>query len=189
MPFTFKKLDIPDVILIEPKLFKDDRGYFAEIYKDDGFKENGITSQFVQDNISRSNKGTLRGLHYQLHKPQAKLVSVIRGAVFDVAVDIRRDSPTFGQWFGQVLSDENHLQLFIPEGFAHGFCVLSEEADFMYKCSDYYDPASERGILWSDTQLNIDWPLDCKPILSSKDMKYPSLADAAEQELPVYKSR
>lgn len=187
MPFEFKKTPLPGVILLEPKIFKDDRGFFAEVYKNDGFSENGITCQFVQDNISRSTKGALRGLHYQLQKPQAKLVMVTRGSVFDVAVDIRRGSPTFGQWFGQVLSDENHFQLFIPAGFAHGFCVLSDEADFMYKCSDYYDPSSERGILWSDAGLNIEWPLDCAPVLSPKDMQYPCLADAAEQELPIYR--
>jgi dTDP-4-dehydrorhamnose 3,5-epimerase len=185
MPFEFKKTTLPDVILLQPKIFKDDRGYFAEIYQNNGFKENGIHCEFVQDNFSRSAKGALRGLHYQLQRPQAKLVMVTRGTVFDVAVDIRRDSPTFGQWVGQILSDENHFQLFIPAGFAHGFCVLSEEADFIYKCSDYYDPASERGILWSDKELNIHWPLESAPMLSAKDMTYPCLADVAEQELPL----
>ena len=166
----------PDVLLLQPKLFEDSRGFFYESFNQVHYKEAGISKNFVQDNISRSIKNTLRGMHYQIDKPQAKLVSVIMGEVFDVVVDIRKDSPSFGKWFGQILNDKNHYQLYIPEGFAHGFCVLSDTADFMYKCTDYYYPNGERGIRFDDPDVNIKWPIDIKhAILSEKDKLYPRL--------------
>jgi dTDP-4-dehydrorhamnose 3,5-epimerase len=169
-----KEVFLSGVLLIEPRVFSDERGFFYEGFNQGRYEECGIKKTFVQDNISRSHRNVVRGLHYQLIHPQAKLVSVILGKVFDVAVDIRPESPTFGQWFGQILSDENHLQLYIPEGFAHGFCVLSETADFMYKCTDYYYPEGERGIRFDDADLNIDWPIDKnKAIVSSKDLAHP----------------
>ena len=172
----------PDVLLIEPKKFEDARGFFYESFNQDRYAEIGITKDFVQDNISRSVKNTLRGLHYQVGKPQAKLVSVIKGEVFDVVVDIRKNSPTFGKWFGQILSDKNHYQLYIPEGFAHGFCVLSDTADFMYKCTDYYYPQGDRGIRFDDADINIQWPIELsKAILSDKDKLHPLLKQAASE--------
>ncbi|MDX2164826.1 MAG: dTDP-4-dehydrorhamnose 3,5-epimerase [Gammaproteobacteria bacterium] len=166
----------PEVLLIQPKLFADNRGFFYESFNQAKYAELGITKTFVQDNISRSVKNTLRGMHYQVGKPQAKLVSVIKGEVFDVVVDIRENSPTFGKWFGQILDDKNNFQLYIPEGFAHGFCVLSDTADFMYKCTDYYYPEGERGILFNDPDVNIQWPIDIsQAILSDKDKVYPRL--------------
>lgn len=170
------------VLLIKPTIYNDNRGFFYEGYQAEKYFANGITVPFVQDNISRSKKGVLRGLHYQLQKSQDKLVSVIRGQVFDVVVDVRQGSPTFGQWFSQILSDENAYQLFIPKGFAHGFCVMSEFADFMYKVSDYYYPQGEKGIHWNDPQLQINWPVD-NPLLSTKD-EANSLFKTAE--LPIY---
>lgn len=169
------------LLIIEPTLFNDSRGYFYESFQHMRYHEHGIPAM-VQDNISRSCKNTLRGLHYQLPDAQGKLVSVIRGSVWDVAVDIRRSSLTFGKWFGAVLSDENHKQLYIPPGFAHGFCVLSEDADFMYKCTDYYSPKSEHGILWNDPDLKITWPVP-HPILSDKDQKYSPLSEVANEHL------
>jgi dTDP-4-dehydrorhamnose 3,5-epimerase len=163
---------IPDVLIIEPRVFSDDRGFFFESYNLDEFKKAGITSEFVQDNHSRSLKNTLRGLHYQVNPGQDKLVRVILGEVFDVAVDIRFNSPTFGKWVGLHLSAENRQQVFIPKGFAHGFCVLSEVAEFEYKCSEFYSPQDERGILWNDPELQIDWPVKF-PILSEKDKVNP----------------
>jgi dTDP-4-dehydrorhamnose 3,5-epimerase len=169
-----KEVSLPGVLLIEPKAFADSRGFFYESFHQKRYEECGIKKTFVQDNISRSAKNTLRGLHYQLIQPQAKLVSVISGKVFDVAVDIRPQSATYGQWFGQVLSDENHLQLYIPEGFAHGFCVLSETADFLYKCTDYYYPQGEKGIRFDDPELNIGWPIEInQAIVSQKDLQHP----------------
>ena len=163
------RLAIPDVVLIEPKVFGDSRGFFFESFNQKAFDEDtGTNHQFVQDNHSRSAKGVLRGLHYQIEQPQGKLVRVAQGAVFDVAVDIRRSSPTFGQWVGAELSAENHRQLWVPPGFAHGFLVLSDLADFLYKTTDYYAPQYERSILWNDSDLNIDWPIG-EPILSNKD--------------------
>ena len=176
---------LPEVKLIVPDVFGDSRGFFQETFKAERYREAGIDATFVQDNWSRSVKGTLRGLHYQLPNPQDKLVWVVRGEIYDVAVDIRRGSPTFGQWAGAVLSDANHHQFFIPAGFAHGFCVLSDEADFMYKCSDYYSPRDEKGILWSDPALGIPWPLEA-PILSARDKALKPLADMAVADLPVY---
>jgi len=167
---------LTDVLLIEPKIFHDERGFLFESFSKRKYADTGISCDFVQDNHSHSKKGILRGLHFQTDHPQAKLVRVIRGEVFDVAVDLRKKSPNFGKWFGARLSAENNLQMFIPEGFAHGFCVLSEEAEFLYKCSNYYSPAGEGGILWNDPDINIDWPLE-KPVLSEKDQLYPCLKD------------
>jgi dTDP-4-dehydrorhamnose 3,5-epimerase len=171
---------IPDVLIIEPKVFDDERGYFMESFNQKAFDEAvGQHVQFVQDNHSRSAKGVLRGLHYQIQQPQGKLVRVTSGAVFDVAVDIRRSSPTFGKWIGVVLAAENHRQLWVPEGFAHGFLVLTESADLLYKTTDYYVPADERTILWSDAMLGIDWPdVGVVPILSAKDQAGGRLSEA-----------
>jgi len=176
------------VYIIEPKTFYDDRGFFFETYHQRRYAESGINCNFVQDNLSRSVRGTLRGLHYQLEHGQAKLIQVIRGVVFDVVVDIRRGSPSFGQWAGVNLSDENKSQLFVPEGFAHGFCVLSEAADVVYKCTDFYAPEDEGGILWSDPDIAIDWPI-ANPLLSNKDSRLPYLADVPPERLPLYKER
>jgi dTDP-4-dehydrorhamnose 3,5-epimerase len=170
-------LTIPDVILIEPKVFGDERGYFYESFNQTAFNQViGYDVQFVQDNHSKSQKGVLRGLHYQLApKAQGKLVRVIQGEVFDVAVDIRKDSPTFGQWVGVILSAENKRQLWIPAGFAHGFITLSESAEFLYKTTDYYAPEYERCIAWNDPEIGINWPLDQTPVLSDKDQQGVSL--------------
>ncbi|MDO9148507.1 MAG: dTDP-4-dehydrorhamnose 3,5-epimerase [Hydrogenophaga sp.] len=161
---------IPDVMVIEPKVFGDARGFFFESFNQKAFNEvTGTSVNFVQDNHSRSAKGVLRGLHYQLQQPQGKLVRVVRGAVFDVAVDIRKSSATFGQWVGVELSEDNHKQLWVPTGFAHGFVVLSETADFLYKTTDYYAPAHERCIVWNDPHLSIAWGITGKPLVSAKD--------------------
>lgn len=161
---------IPDVVLIEPKVYGDARGFFFESFNENEFfQATGLDLQFVQDNHSRSGKGVLRGLHYQIQQPQGKLVRVVRGAVFDIAVDIRRSSPTFGQWVGEELSEDNHRQLWIPPGFAHGFLVLSDSADFLYKTTDYYAPQFERCIAWNDATIGIQWPLQEEPKLSGKD--------------------
>lgn len=162
--------EIPDVVLIEPKVFGDDRGFFFESYNARSFADKaGITHQFVQDNHSRSTKGVLRGLHYQIQQAQGKLVRAVLGSIFDVAVDIRQSSPTFGQWVGCLLSAENKHQLWVPPGFAHGFLVVSEVAEVLYKTTDFYAPKHERSIRWDDPDLNIQWPLSSKPILSTKD--------------------
>jgi dTDP-4-dehydrorhamnose 3,5-epimerase len=160
--------DLPGVLIIEPKVFGDDRGFFMETWNKERYAEAGIPTEFVQDNISFSKKGVLRGLHFQNPNPQGKLVSVLQGEVFDVAVDIRRDSPTFGKWVGVNLSFENKRQLYVPEGFAHGFCVTSETALFSYKCTDWYNSEAEKTLLWNDLGLGIKWPLE-KPRLSEKD--------------------
>jgi dTDP-4-dehydrorhamnose 3,5-epimerase len=161
---------IPEVMIVEPQIFGDDRGFFLESYNEKVFAEKtGIETKFVQDNHSRSAKNVLRGLHYQIQQPQGKLVRVVIGEVFDVAVDLRKNSPTFGQWVGCILSAENKRQFWVPPGFAHGFLVLSETADFLYKTTDYYAPEYERSILWNDPELNIDWPIQGTPILSAKD--------------------
>ena len=174
-----KSTIFPDVLLVQPKIFEDARGFFYESFNHAKYSELGITKTFVQDNISRSVKNTLRGLHYQVGKPQAKLVSVIKGEVFDVVVDIRKNSSTFGRWFGQILNDKNNYQLYIPEGFAHGFCVLSDTADFLYKCTDYYYPQGDRGIRFDDADINIQWPIDIsQAILSDKDKLHPLLKQA-----------
>ena len=167
------RLAIPDVVLIEPKVFGDDRGFFLESFNQRAFDEaTGTHHQFVQDNHSRSSRGVLRGLHYQIQNPQGKLVRVVNGAVFDVAVDLRKSSPTFGQWVGAELSAENRHQLWVPPGFAHGFLVLSVFADFLYKATDYYAPEYERCIVWNDPTIGIEWPdADVAPVLSGKDQQ------------------
>jgi dTDP-4-dehydrorhamnose 3,5-epimerase len=178
VPFTFHHLQIPDVVLIEVRPFLDSRGLFAETYKRSEFARNGIPHTFLQDNHSRSVRGVLRGLHYQKHPhAQAKLVFVIRGEIFDVAVDIRRGSPTYGRWVAESLSEKNPRLLYIPEGFAHGYLVLSNEADVTYKVTSEYSPANERGIIWNDPQLAIQWPIE-RPILSVQDRRHSTLADA-----------
>ena len=163
--------DIPDVKIIEPAVFGDERGFFMETWNQNKFEElvTGKPTKFVQDNHSKSKKGILRGLHYQTENTQGKLVRVVSGEVFDVAVDIRRDSPTFGKWVGVYLSAENKRQLWIPEGFAHGFCVTSDKAEFVYKCTNYYKPEAEKSVRWNDSDLNINWPLSDDVILSEKD--------------------
>jgi len=170
---------IPDVLLIEPKVFGDTRGFFFESFNQKAFNEAaGLDVNFVQDNHSRSSKGVLRGLHYQLQQPQGKLVRVVRGAVFDVAVDIRKDSPTFGRWVGAELTEDNHQQLWVPPGLAHGFLVLSESADFLYKTTDYYAPQHERCIAWDDPDIGIEWPTTSAPQLSAKDQLGKRLREA-----------
>ena len=170
---------IADVLVIEPKVFGDARGFFYESFNQKAFNDaTGLNLNFVQDNHSRSAKGVLRGLHYQIQQPQGKLVRVVRGAVFDVAVDIRKGSATFGQWVGMELSEENHKQLWIPAGFAHGFMVTSEAAEFLYKTTDYYAPAHERCIAWDDPAIGIEWPLTTKPSLSAKDQQGLALREA-----------
>lgn len=167
----FTNMELPGVVLIEPKIFEDERGFFFESYHKRLFAEQAISLEFVQDNHSRSRQGALRGLHYQIRQPQGKLVRVILGEIYDVAVDLRKSSPTFGQWMGIYLSAENKKQLYIPPGFAHGFYVISEWAEMLYKATDYYAPQWERTLLWNDAQINISWPLleDKQPLLSSKD--------------------
>jgi dTDP-4-dehydrorhamnose 3,5-epimerase len=171
---------LPEVIIIEPDLSRDHRGYFMETYHQEKFSSAGIDVRFVQDNQSMSSRGTLRGLHYQIKRPQGKLVRAIQGEIYDVCVDIRRSSPRFGRWFGIALSEENKRTLYIPPNFAHGFCVLSETAEFSYKCTDFYFPDYERSIRWNDPDLAIDWPIQ-EPILSERDASCPLLRDA---ELP-----
>ena len=169
---------IPHVLVIEPKVFGDARGFFFESFNQQAFNQaTGLAVPFVQDNHSRSAKGVLRGLHYQIQQPQGKLVRVVRGAVFDVAVDVRRSSPTFGRWVGVELSEGNHRQMWVPAGFAHGFLVTSDSADFLYKTTDYYAPEHERCIAWNDPAIGIDWPLESAPQLSGKDMQGRCLAD------------
>ena len=178
MSFAFKPLEIPDVILVELKAFTDNRGFFSETYRQSAFKQSRISVSFVQDNRSRSERGVLRGLHYQKNPAaQAKLVSVIRGEIFDAAVDIRKRSPSYGRWVAAVLSDQNHRLLFIPEGFAHGFVVLSDEADVVYKVSAEYCAENERGIIWNDPLIGIEWPVK-NPLLSPKDAQLPTLENA-----------
>jgi dTDP-4-dehydrorhamnose 3,5-epimerase len=180
------KTEIPGLLLLEPKVYEDNRGFFMESYQEDRYKDSGITESFVQDNLSFSQKNTLRGLHYQYPKHgQAKLVQVLQGAVYDVAVDIRQGSPAFGKWLGFELSESNKRQLFIPSGFAHGFLVLSETALFTYKCSELYSPVDEKGILYSDPVLGIQWPKG-DYILSDKDLKYPRLGEIPTESLPEY---
>ncbi len=181
------RLAIPDVVLIEPKVFGDARGFFFESFNQKAFNEaTGTHHAFVQDNHSRSSRGVLRGLHYQIQQAQGKLVRVVRGAVFDVAVDIRRSSPTFGQWVGAQLSEDNQHQLWVPPGFAHGFVVLSESADFLYKTTDYYAPQHERSIAWNDPSIGISWPALAQgqqPLLSAKDSAAPLLASLGADAL------
>lgn len=176
----FERTSIPEVVLIRPRVYGDARGYFLESWQQRAFEAAGIHAQFVQDNHSRSRRGVLRGLHYQIRRPQGKLVRVVTGSVFDVAVDIRRSSPTFGRWVGMVLSEENHHMLWVPRGFAHGFIVLSDAADFLYRCTDFYAPEHERTILWNDSDLAIAWhmPSGTQPVLSAKDAAGSHLKDA-----------
>jgi dTDP-4-dehydrorhamnose 3,5-epimerase len=176
----FIPTEIPDVIIVEPDVFGDHRGFFMEAWHAEKFAEEGIAAQFVQDNQSRSSKGILRGLHYQIKQPQGKLVRVLSGEIFDVAVDLRRNSPTFGKWFGMYLNDTSKQMLWVPPGFAHGFYVVSEQADFFYKCTDFYAREHERAIRWDDPDLSIDWPLTGKekPVLAPKDAAAKSFKDA-----------
>jgi len=176
------KTSLEGLLILEPKVFKDQRGYFLETYQRLRYRDCGVDRIFVQDNLSFSTHNTLRGLHFQITQPQTKLVQVITGEIFDVAVDIRRGSATFGKWAGIVLSEENKRQLLVPEGFAHGFCVLSQSAHVAYKCSVFYNPADEGGILWSDPAIGIDWPVK-DPILSDKDRQFPCLSDLTPDQL------
>ena len=176
---------LPGVLLLEPDVYKDSRGFFMETYHNKKYREEGLDHTFVQDNHSHSQRATLRGLHYQLTHPQGKLVFVVTGEIFDVAVDIRLGSPTFGEWTGSRLSAENKRQIFVPEGYAHGFCVLSETADVIYKCTDFYVHDDEYGIFFADPSLKIDWPID-NPILSEKDRNNPNLIDVVKDYLPSF---
>lgn len=176
---------LPGAVVIEPQVFGDARGFFYESYNEAKYREAGITRRFVQSNVSRSARGVLRGMHYQWPNPQGKLVSVLEGEVYDVAVDIRHGSPTFGQSVGVMLTADNHRHFWIPEGFAHGFCVVSEFATFAYQCTSLYDAKTDAGIRWDDAHFAIDWPI-AKPLLSDKDGKAPLLADVPVERLPVY---
>ena len=179
MPFTVTPTAIPDVLVLEPKVFGDSRGFFFESFNARDFAQaTGVDLQFVQDNHSKSAKGVLRGMHYQIQHPQGKLVRVVQGSVFDAVVDLRRTSPTFGKWVGTVLSAENHRQLWVPPGFAHGFVVLSESAEFLYKTTDYWYPEHERSLLWNDPAVGIEWPIDSEPQLAAKDQAAKLLAQA-----------
>ena len=181
---TIRDTGLPGVLLITPKVFRDDRGFFLESFNEATFADAGIDARFVQDNQSRSAKGVLRGLHYQLRHPQGKLVRVVRGKIFDVVADIRRGSPTFGKWVGVTLDDTEMSALWVPPGFAHGFCALTDGVDVTYKCTDFYAPDDERGVFWNDPLLGIEWPVD-KPIVAAKDLAYPVLRkDSAD--LPKY---
>lgn len=181
----FSETALGGVVLVEPDVFEDARGYFLETYHAGKYAEGGIAGPFVQDNFSHSVRGTLRGLHYQVNHAQGKLITALAGRIFDVAVDIRKGSPTFGRWVGVELSGENKRQLYVPPGFAHGFCVLSETADVLYKCTDVYSPQDERGIAWNDPALGIAWPVT-DPLLSPKDRAYRTLREM-ESELPVFR--
>ena len=180
---NIKETKFPGVLVLEPDVFSDDRGFFLETWHSARYEKAGIRESFVQDNISFSKKGVLRGLHFQYPQSQGKLVQVLSGEVVDVAVDIRKGSPTFGKWISEVLSEMNHRQVYIPSGFAHGYCVLSETAIFSYKCTDFYNPASEGGIIWNDPDINIDWPFK-EPGLSLKDASFPRLKDIQPDKLP-----
>ena len=179
MPYTVTATAIPEVLILEPKVFGDARGFFFESFNARDFAQaTGLNVAFVQDNHSKSAQGVLRGLHYQIQHPQGKLVRVVQGEVFDVAVDLRRSSPTFGRWVGERLSADNHKQMWVPPGFAHGFVVLSESAGFLYKTTDYWYPEHERSLLWNDPVIGIDWPLDAQPLLAAKDAAAALLRDA-----------
>ncbi len=182
---NFKKTDLPEVLLLEPRSFPDARGYFFELWNKKRYEDGGIPSGLVQDNVSSSKKGVLRGLHYQLPCAQGKLVTALSGQIFDAAVDIRKGSPTFGKWISVVLSEENHHQLYVPPGFAHGFIVLSEEATVLYKVSEYWRPDCERTLLWNDPDLGIQWPISI-PILSDKDAKGMKLAEMPVEHIPQW---
>ena len=180
----FTPTSLPEVLLIEPDVYRDPRGFFLETYHQRKYAENGIAGPLVQDNHSFSRRGALRGLHAQKRRPQGKLVRAVEGEMFDVAVDIRRGSPNFGRWYGAVLSGENFCQLWIPPGFAHGFCVLSETVHVEYKCTDFYDPEDELAIAWNDPAIAVAWPIQ-DPVLSAKDQKAPRLADLTDR-LPLF---
>lgn len=175
--------DLPGVVIIEPQVFEDARGFFMETWRQDRYQEYGLPVRFVQDNLSYSTRGILRGLHFQHPRAQGKLIQALHGEIFDVAVDIRVGSPTFGCWIGVVLSGDNRRQLYIPEGFAHGFCVISESALCAYKCTDFYVPAAEGGVLWNDPDIGIEWPVRA-PILSSRDATHPPLKKIPRERLP-----
>jgi dTDP-4-dehydrorhamnose 3,5-epimerase len=178
MPFQFQRLDIPEVVCIRAQAFADDRGYFLETYKNSEFSAQGVPGRFVQDNLSHSRRGVLRGLHYQKDpRAQAKLVMAVRGEIFDVAVDIRQGSPTYGRWVGMTLSADSFCMLYVPAGFAHGFCVLSDEADVLYKVTEEYVPDFDRGIIWNDPDIGIQWPIS-DPCLSPKDTQLPPLSQS-----------
>jgi len=172
--FKFQKTDLEDVYVIEPEVFGDQRGFFMETYNKEEFKKHGISVDFVQDNHSKSKKGVLRGLHFQKKYPQGKLIRVIKGKVYDVAVDLRKSSPTFGKWFGIELSAENKKMFWVPRGFAHGFVTLEDDTEFTYKCDEFYHPEDEGGLIWNDSGLKIDWPIE-NPTLSEKDQDFPTL--------------
>ena len=176
--FIFNKTDIEGVYIIEPKVFGDSRGYFMETYNKEDFDKAGLKYNFVQDNQSKSHKGVLRGLHFQTKHPQSKLVRVVSGEVFDVAVDLRKDSKTYGKWVGVILSEDNKRMFMIPRGFAHGFVVLSDSAEFTYKCDDFYHPEDDGGIMWNDPDINIKWPYEGEIDLSAKDKIHPTLKDS-----------
>ena len=181
---TIRETSLPGVLVLEPRVFRDDRGFFIETFGTREIEGTGIPQEFVQDNHSRSSRGVLRGLHYQLHNPQGKLVHVARGSIFDVAVDIRVGSPTFGKWFGTNLNDENLHSLWVPEGFAHGFLVLSDVADVIYKCTRLYEGSDDRGVAWNDPRIAIGWP-EKNPIVSAKDAEYAGLTES-RTDLPRY---
>lgn len=176
------ELDLPGVLLIEPRVYGDERGFFLETWQARRYAEAGLPERFVQDNLSKSRRGVLRGLHYQIERPQGKLVWVLEGEVFDVAADVDPESGTFGRWVGVRLSGENHRQLYVPPGYVHGFCVLTEAAYFAYKCTEYYAPELERGVRWDDPTLAIDWPVE-EPIVNERDVAWPTLEETRE-ELP-----
>lgn len=189
MPFEFEKLEIDGIILVKPKKFGDNRGFFMESYKKSEFIQNGIAVEFVQDNHSKSSKGVLRGLHYQANpKAQAKLVRCIKGKIYDFAVDLRKDSKTFGKWLRAELSEENSYMLYIPEGFAHGFVVLSDEAELIYKTNEEFSPELDRGVLWCDKDINVNWGISFEPILSEKDKNQPKLSELNKEELLCVKN-
>jgi len=179
------KTKLHGLLILEPKVFPDDRGYFLETWNSKRYEQAGIPGTFVQDNISFSKKGILRGLHFQHPQPQGKLIQVLSGEVVDVVVDIRIGSPTYGQWLGEVLSETNHRQMYVPPGFAHGYCVTSKSALFSYKCTDFYNPATEQGIIWNDPDIGIKWPM-AQPVLSPKDAAYPRLKDLRPDNLPQF---
>ncbi len=185
MAIEFEPQAIPGCVLVRPDVFPDDRGFFTETYHAAKYREGGIPGSFVQDNYSHSRRGVLRGLHFQQNNPQGKLVYVVHGEIFDVAVDMRKGSPMFGKWIGARLSSENRHQFFVPEGCAHGFVVLSETADVMYKCTDLYSPKDDRGLIWNDPDIGIDWPV-ADPVLSPKDAQLPRFRDYPDDQLPVF---
>jgi dTDP-4-dehydrorhamnose 3,5-epimerase len=177
---------LPGVVVIDPDVYDDDRGYFHETYQRERFLQYNLSTAFVQDNISYSKKNVVRGIHYQLKRPQGKLIYAVHGEIYDVAVDIRRDSPTFGQWTGTRISSEDHRMVYIPEGYAHGFSVLSDTATVVYKCTDYYSPLDEFGIVFNDPGLGIDWQVK-SPVLSERDLSLPPFQDIPEDKLPVFR--